>query len=340
MQISTTEKMTLIKKYLKRNKMNPIFDIYLENIDKVTMYITLSYQLKDNTYRVSWIDLTAMENKHVEYWFNSNLIFPDKAEKFKTIIASNAKCIEYNDEDNIDSKVIMDSYITNYEPNVRTFEFKRYIPKCWSFLSDAIFILFDNMPRFCFSFYQIMMEKLVRPEVNYIFNYDIKRDDVDQLFNTDVKKLGNKIYNSDFVFKLEKLNNTYYGIIKEDKEYLTEIVYNNDVKEMQMFCTCGCKSFCKHLYATVLAIKDNKEKIYYKIAYKDDSKTLLDRIRNFEYFLCLGISEDYFIVIQKESLVALPILDKEHKSNWQIIEDDKEKNLEKKLKQYLKDNEL
>ena len=340
MQINIEEKKTLVTKYLKRNKMKPIFDIYLENIDKISMYIVLSYQLKDKTYRVSWIDLTAMENKHVEYWLNSNLIFPENAEKFKTIIASNEKCQEYVDEDEIDSKVVMNSYITHYEPDLRTFEFKRYIPPCWSFLSNAIFILFDNMPRFCFSFYQIMLEKLIKPEVNYIFNYDKKKDDIKSLFSLDAKKIGSKIYNNGFVTNLEKSNNTYYGIVKDDKEYLTEIVYNDDVKEMQMLCTCGCKTFCKHLYATTLALNDKKELRYYKIAYKDENKSILDRIRNFEYFLCLGISDKYFIVIQQNSLVALPILDKEYKLNWQIIEDDDSKTLEKKLKQYLKENEV
>lgn len=338
MELNINKKKQLVDKYLKANKMNPIFDIYLENIDNISMYIVISYQLKDKTYRVSWIDLTAMENEKVSYWFNSNLIFPEKAEKFKNIIASNEKVEQYKDLDKIDSMVIMNSFITNYEPSVRTFEFKRYIPKCWSFLSNAIYILFDNMPRFCFSFYQIMIEKLLTPEVNYIFYHDKEEDDVDTFFSNDIKKIGSKIYNDGFVKNLEKVNNTYYGIIKDDKEYLTEIIYNDDVKEMQMLCTCGSKNFCKHLYATTLAMKDKREMKFYKIAYKDENKSLLDRIRNFEYFLCLGISDNYFIVIQNNSLVALPILDKEHKLNWKIIEDDDVKTLEKQLRQYIKDN--
>lgn len=338
MELSLGKKKELVDKYLKTKKMIKIFDIYFENIDNVSMYIFLTYQLKSKTYRVSWIDLTAMENKNVADWFNSNLLFPEQADKFKNIIATNGNCEEFIDKDNIDSKVIMNSYITNYNPKVRTFEFKRYIPRCWAFLRDAILILFKDLPGNCFSFYQIMMEKLVKPEKNFIFYYDGKQNDLDRLFDDNMKESGKILKENGFISYLEKAKDVYYGVVGIEKKYLVEITENKNVKEMQLFCSCGCQDFCQHIYAVLLAIRNKKENRFYKITYKDENVPLLERVENFNYYLCLGIEKDSFVVISRNNIIELPILNKDKEMNWEIIEDDDKKSLEKDLAIYMKEH--
>lgn len=338
MQLSLSKKKTLVDKYLKNCKMVKIFDIYMENIDSISMYITLTYQLKSKTYRVNWVDLTAMENNKVGDWFNSNLLFPEKAEKFKSIIATNPNCEAFIDKDSIDSRVLMNSYITNYDPKIRTFEFKRYIPRCWSFLNKAILILFQNLPGNCFSFYQIMMEKLISPEKGYIFYYDEKKNDLDRLFDEKVKIAGKTIYDSKAVTFIEKVKDVYYGIVETDAKYLVEIMVKDDVKEAQLFCSCGCQSFCQHMYASLLAIKNKTGNKFYKITEKNEELSLLDRVKNFNYYLCLGIKGDSFIVIIGNRIAALPILDIGNNMNWEIVEDDEKKTLEHSLTSFLNEH--
>lgn len=193
MQLKTMDKKKLIDKYYKKNKMEPIFSIFLENIDKIDMYIVLTYQIKDKTFRVNWCDLNIMENKNVGTWLNSNYIFPNKVDEFKNIIALNGNTVDFIDSDKIASNVTITSFITNYETNRKVFNFKRYLPPCWKFLSSALLIIFDNMPRVCFSFYQIMMEKIVTPEPNYLFNFDLKNDDINRLFESNIIERENYI---------------------------------------------------------------------------------------------------------------------------------------------------
>lgn len=338
MKFDTLTKKMLIDKYFKKQKMELIFTILMENIDNIDMYVALTYQIKDKTFRINWCDLTIMENKNIATWLNSNLIFPKKVEELKRIIAVNGISEIYDDPDDIDSNVTITSYITNYEANQKIFNFKRYLPSCWHFLSEALLIVFDNMPRICFSFYQIMLEKIVSPEPNYIFNFDLKHDNINKLFNKDTIAIGTSYYNDAKVIKIENVNNTTYALVRGTKDYLTSIVYNDSTKELQLGCTCGCKTFCKHEYAALLAMKSKQEIRYYKISYKDESKTLLDRLRSFEYFLCLGIIDNYFLVIKNYGISALPILDKDKKFNWEIIEDDDTKSLEKAVNDYLENN--
>ena len=87
---------------------------------------------------------------------------------------------------------------------------------------------------------------------------------------------------------------------------------------MQVYCTCPCEFYCKHIYAVILAIRNNKGNRFYKIMYKNPNKNLLERIMDFEYLLCLGIIEQNFEIINNYGEIELiPILDKNDKYNWE-----------------------
>src|SRR5574344_3015057 len=221
MNLDLNSKKNLVDKYLKKNKMNPLLDILINNVDKTDINIILTYQEKANTYRVNWIDLSAMENNNISVWMNSNLMFPDKVERIKQIIALNGISEDYIDTDDIQSNIKISSFMNNYECNKRVFEFRRYLPSSWKFLSEVLVLIFSNMPKFCFSFYQIMMEKLVKPEINYIFSFDMNKTDLGDLFDENTKMQGTEYFNDNKVIKLEKINNTTYGIVRGTKEYLT-----------------------------------------------------------------------------------------------------------------------
>ena len=326
----------IIDNYFKKNKYVPLLDVLIDNIDNTTMYIRLDYVNASNTFRVSWVDLSLMKTKDPKQWVNTNLIFPNRVDKLKDIIALNGMSQDFVDNDEINSSVIINSYITNYEYNKKTFIFKRYIPSCWKFLADVLDIIFNAMPRFTYSFFQIMIEKIIEPIPNNYFAYDMKND-VKELFKDNDIKLGTKLYNDNKIINQEKFNKTLYTIVEDNKRYLNTIKYDDKNKEMIMLCNCNSKSFCKHLYASLMYYKDNNKEIrYYKLSFKSD-KPLLDRIKDFEYFLCADIDGDDFICISDNQLIRLPILNKDSKEYIDIIEDDDSKTLTKKYKKYLKD---
>ena len=327
-------KKNMIDKYLKRIKHLCLFDILINDTNNLSLYIRLDYDKRSATYRVIWVNLSQMTSNKVEQWINSNLIYPNNVEKFKAIIGTNGITPDYEDNDDINASVIINSYITDYKNNRKRFEFKRYIPNCWAFLGEALFILFDAIPKYLFVEFQILTQKLVNPTVNSIFIFDLNKENIDELFDDETIKLGKEYFNNNRVTYIEKQKDATYSIVCGNQNYLNVIHYMDETKEMQMSCTCGENHFCKHMYATLLAMKDKQEYKFFKIAYIDENKSILDNIQNFNYFLCAGIYKDSFVIINNDNFEFVPIL-QNNKLNFKIVEDDNNHTLEKELKEYL-----
>lgn len=329
------KKKELVDKYLKKNKYLCLFDTFFYNIDNLSLYLRLDYIHKTNTYRISWVNLGAMTSNKVEDWINSSLVYPTLVDNLKNVIGRNGIVKDYIDKDKIDSKVIINSYLKDYNCNKKTFEFKRYIPKCWEFLSEALFIIFEGMPKYLYPLFQIMIEKIIIPDINSIFVYDLKKDNYDELFSTKSIDDGINIYNSNKIKFIEKNNQIINSIICDSKDYLVTIINNEKTKEVQMNCSCQSNTFCKHMYATLYAMKNKKEIKFYKITHVDDEKNVIDNLKNFNYLLCIGIKDDYFMVVKDFKLLFLPII-QNNKVLYKIIEDDNKKSLEKQLNNYIK----
>ena len=328
-----TKKVNLVDKYLNKKKFKKLLTMKLENFNEEYLYIGIVYHLKSKTFKVFFIDIYKMENNNIEDWFNINLIYPNDVDYLKNIIVINGISNNYTDKDDIDSKITINSYITNYKYNKREFIFKRYIPKCWDFLDEVVYILMNSLPKRLFYIYQIMIEKLLKPELNYLFAFDLKKDNLEYLFNDDNILKGINLYNNNKVLYLESINKVYYGIVEEKINYLTKVIYDNNIKEIQLSCSCGSNHFCHHLYATLQSIKNNNIKRYYKVIKKDkNKKNILEKINNLEYFLCIGIYNNNLIIIENDSLIGIPI---NKYFDYEIIEDDDKKTLENKIKKLL-----
>lgn len=326
---------SLVDKYLNKKKYLCLFDAYFYNIDDLSIYIRLDYNNKNATYHINWVNLSSMDDKNVEFWINSTLLFPSMVDKIKNIIAKNGMVENYQDNDGINSKVIINSYLKEYEYNIKTFKFNRYIPNCWQFLADLLFIVFENMPRYIYPLFQIIIEKIIKPDTNCVFNFDFNNDNFDELFDKETIKIGKEYYKDSRIIFLEKETDFYKSVVCGSQNYLVSILIKDNTKEVQMSCNCPHDGFCKHIYATLLAIKNKEEYRYFKIAHVDDDKDLIDNLKNFNYLLCVGIVDDYFVVIDNFDFVYVPIL-KDGKLNFKIIEDDDKKTLEKQLNKYLK----
>ena len=105
---------------------------------------------------------------------------------------------------------------------------------------------------------------------------------------------------------------------------------------MQVYCSCPCEFYCKHMYAVILAIRKNEFNRFYKIMYKNPDKSLLERVMEFNYFLCLGVLEQNLEIINNYGeLELVPILDINNKYNWEILEDSEDEKLTKQIKYFL-----
>ena len=188
------------------------------------------------------------------------------------------------------------------------------------------------MPKYMYPLFQILVQKIVEPKVESLFAFDFNNDDFNKLFTDQVIESGKKYYEGKRIVFLENFNNIAYGVVRGESDYLVTIIHNDDVNELQLTCSCASNHFCKHMYATLCALKKMEYKKFYKIAFVNEN--VLENIKNFNYFLCIGIYEDFFIVVQDNNYSLLPILN-DNKLNLKIVEDDDKNSLEKELNNYL-----
>ena len=326
-------KKDLIDKYFNKLKYQKIADIFIYNVENLSLYIRLDYIKKNATYRVSWVNITAMNSKDVKYWVNTNLVYPSKVENFKNILLDNIDASDLIDDDEINSMVTINTYLGILP---KTYMFKRYIPSSHEFLADALFIIFDNMPKYMYSMFQIFIEKLVNPEINSLFAFDINKDNFDDLFDINTIKLGKKYLTDNKIMFIESENNITYAVVRDESDHLVSINYDDTKKEVEMSCTCENNHFCKHMYATLLAKKEGINKKFYKISFVDENMSMVENLKNFNYLLCSGIIDDYLIVVDINKFAFLPILDN-GKMRFKIIEDDDKHTFEKTINKYMED---
>lgn len=124
----------------------------------------------------------------------------------------------------------------------------------------------------------------------------------------------------------------FFAVVEGTEKYLVVIKYNEQNKKMQVYCSCPCEFYCKHIYSVILAIRNNDFNRFYKINYKNPNLSIMDRVLNFDYQLCMGIIEKNFEIINNDGEIELiPIFDSNGKCNWQILEDDEDMTLARQL---------
>lgn len=161
-------------------------------------------------------------------------------------------------------------------------------------------------------------------------------DDIDKLFSYQIVQRGKKYFEESKVQFLEKIDDRYFAIVEGTEKYLTIIKYKEEEKKMQVYCSCPCEFYCKHMYAVILAIRNKKFSRFYKILYRNPEKSLLERVMDFDYLLCLGLVEQNFEILNGYGEIELiPILDKNGKYNWEVLEDTEDEKLAKEIKYFL-----
>ena len=335
-------KISLIKKYYKRDTI--FLELKLINYEGYNLYMILSESKKYNSYRLSWFDLDEIKDQHIEKYICCEYIHTDIINLIKNDYAKYDVAIDYNDEFLTDKDtVIFNANIKTKKSNAINVSFKKYLPKNLSILADLIIFVFKNMPRKYEGFMYELLAKLTGSTEKYEykkeFEFDLFNGDINEIFRYPIVQRGQKYYEEDKIEFLEKIDNRYFAIVEGTEKYIVIVKYDEKEKKTQVYCSCPCEFYCKHICAVILAIRDNKFKRFYKIMYKNPNKNLLERIMDFEYFLCLGVVEQNLEIINNYGeLELVPILDVNNKYNWEILEDSEDEKLMKQVKYFLDNN--
>ena len=340
--INYEAKISLIQKYYKRDAI--FLELKLINYEGYNLYMILSESKKYNSYRLSWFDLDEIKDKHIEKYVCCEYIQSDIIDLIKNDYAKYDVAIDYNDEFLTDKDtVIFNANIKTKKSNAINVSFKKYLPKNLSILADLIIFVFKNMPRKYEGFMYELLAKLTGSTEKYEykkeFEFDLFNGDINEIFRYPIVQRGQKYYEEDKIEFLEKIDNRYFAIVEGTEKYIVIVKYDEKEKKTQVYCSCPCEFYCKHICAVILAIRDSKFKRFYKIMYKNPNKNLLERIMDFEYFLCLGVVEQNFEIINNYGeLELVPILDVNNKYNWEILEDSEDEKLMKQVKYFLNNN--
>lgn len=327
------KKINNIRKYYKKNAL--MLELQLLLYENCNIYIRLDYDKKIKTYRLSWFDLDMLDLKHIERQISFEYLDENYVDAiFKSLEKRNTDQEEFYKEELDNGKVILTLF---NQGKSYTYKFFKYIPKKIAFLSDIFIIIFNNLPRklegFLYELHAELENDVTRYEYKKEFTFDLFNDDINSIFSYQIIERGKKYYEEGKVKFLEKMDEErYFAVVEGTEKYLIVIKNDEENKKIQVYCSCPCEFYCKHIYAVILAIRNNEFTRFFKITYKNANLSIWDRIANFDYQLCLGIVEKNFEIINNDGEIELvPIFDSKGKCNWQILEDDEDMTLTKQL---------
>lgn len=327
-----------IKKYFKKNEL--FLELYLENYEEYNIYFRIDYIKKNKCYRLSWFDLNLMESDDIDKYISFEYV-PDKIiEHINSILETKKiKNKDFYKEENMDE--IRDKVYLKINSKTKNNEFLevtfyKFIPEELKEIAPIISILFNTAPRklqnFFFELFATLNDKESEYKYKSVIKFDIFKDDLKKIFNETIYKRGEKYFKESRVLFLEKIDNRYFGVVGGLRDlYLCIIDYNEETHNLCVHCSCPCNYYCKHLCAIILAIRNNQIRRFLKIRNKRmDNSNLLIKYMNFDFLLCVGNTDDKFIIVNNNGfLETVPILNEKGELEWEILEDTPSNNLEK-----------
>lgn len=296
----TKDLMQAIVKFLTKKKENVIVDLYIKNYNKANFYIALVYSKKVEMFKVLFIPLDIVKNYDFEnyacYQFiNSILVnyiletINNAKEKYKDLSIrnqDNKKINNYYIE--INTYVFSENYI---------FSATKYLPKEWSFFYDIIVILFEHVPN--------VMQELCRDILAVLDNRETMifyQKSIDfNLFKDDaINEFGKQCLLE--VSFLEKVNGMYFGIVNDE---LVILDYIDGKNILNLYCTTS--DYDKYFYSCLMAIRNNRFKNYYKLVVSNNISDFKNNTNKLEYYLCYGVQNDCFKIIDGVDLGLLPV---------------------------------
>lgn len=335
------KKIDLIRKYFRKDKM--FLELILFNYSGYYIYVRIDYLKKTKSYKLSWFDLDKVLDNNIDK-YSSFEYMEDNIINDISFIFNNYDC------DLEEKRSLNDEDLVTLKANIKTkvnkmidVEFNRYLPRDLRVLDSLFIIIFRYLPKRLDSFLEEIFASIYN---NSTYDYrreidlDLFNDDIDDIFSYNITKRGLDYYENDKVLYLEKVDDRYFGVVEGSKKYVVVIKYNEEKKKMSVYCSCPCDFYCKHIYAVILSIRNNELKRFCKVMFKDKSKNLLERMLDYDYFLCLDVVDDKYLEIinNKGDIELVPIFDSEGMEQFDILEDTDEFLITNKIRKIIDKN--
>lgn len=338
--ISNKKKIKMINNYNK--KYPAILTMKLLNYEGNNFYISINYVKRIDAYRLSWFNLADNDSKY----YMDTISFVHIPKKVINLIREDYSKIdidlnyheEYSEQD--DDIIVLNADIKTLKSEKIDMCFKRYLPLEYDCLLNLIGFLFANMPRLYEYFYNEIIAILSGDTEKYEYKksitFDLFNGDLNDIFDETIINRATDYYNKSKVSFLEKIENGYIALVNGTNKYIVIIEYYEENKTIKFHCTCPCEFFCKHMCAVVLAIRNKRYKPFYKVSSKNKDDDLLYKILKFNYYFCIGIKDDCLEIINSSGEIEMvDIIDDKNYCKWQIIEDDDNNSLTKKMNKYI-----
>lgn len=335
------KKIDLIRKYFRKDKM--FLELILFNYSGYYIYVRIDYLKKTKSYKLSWFDLDKVLDNNIDK-YSSFEYMEDNIINDISFIFNNYDC------DLEEKRSLNDEDLVTLKANIKTkvnkmidVEFNRYLPRDLRVLDSLFIIIFRYLPKRLDSFLEEIFASIYN---NSTYDYrreidlDLFNDDIDDIFSYNITKRGLDYYENDKVLYLEKVDDRYFGVVLGNEKYVTVIRYNKEKKKLSVYCSCPCDFYCKHIYAVILSIRNNELKRFCKVMFKDKSKNLLERMLDYDYFLCLDVVDDKYLEIinNKGDIELAPIFDSEGMEQFDILEDTDEFLITNKIRKIIDKN--
>ncbi len=324
-----------INKHLMKKGHELVMSIFLSDYNNHDIYIRFDYLPKLSVYKIVWVDLKFIDIKNIDAYINQQIVTKYIAMNLVESLLSLKKESSYEISKDIKGDRV--EVLFYNEGKVTEFVFDRFLPLDWAFLIDPLALVFSYLPRSMevflneiFGYFDGTSEKYnsLKP-----VKFDLIDGDDDKMFKPQIILSGTKYYEDDRVEFLEKIDDHYLAIVEGSIPYLVNIRDDND-GYVFMWCSCKTNGYCKHIYATILAIRDKKFKPFYKVVYKGKDETLLEKVMASKFFLCFGIEGDQLLLITAESMIFKADIMVDGKKVFEVIEDDDDLSLSKALDKY------
>ena len=327
-----------INNYLTKKGHRMLLSLYLSNFNGNSIYVRFDYVGKISAYKVVWFDLGFFDEKKIGFYVNQQLVTNHSAMRIiDTMLAIKAEPGFKLGKDIIGDRVEILSYITE---NNREYVFDRFLPLEWKELIGPLVMLFSYLPREMESFLSEMFA-LFDGRENYYkvrkpIKFDLAKGNLRKLFTERTIDRAKKYVDGERVSYLEKVNNTYIGIVDG---FGPEMIAIEELDKgfIHIKSNCKCNDFCKHICALIIAIREKKFNSFYKVRYVGtEDKTLLDKVTDSAFNLCFGIDGDKLMIISQDLVIHKIEAVVRGKSVFEIIEDDDECSLSKNINKIIK----
>lgn len=324
------KKIQTIRKYYKNDKL--FLETYFDNYNGFNIYIRIDYVSSDKCYKLRWFDLDYVKTSKISKYVSSEYIEDEIVLGIKELVS---EASVPNEKYSIGKDNNVSVLINSACKNSKNFNIKfyRYLPEDIEGLDEVFDLLFMSLPKKLEPFLdEVLGNNVSDIEYEKKFRFDLFNDDIFELFDEEIINRGESYYQEKKVIFLEKIGDRYFSVVSGNELYVVVIKYDEISHDMQVFCSCPCEFFCKHVYAVIRAIREKKFNPFYKIMVKSEYEDMFERLMDFNYSLSIGVVDDVIGVIGDNGEIEWkPILDDNGKTKWVIVEDDQKNSLVKSI---------